>query len=77
MTLPELTIQIVPNGDPYPVLICLASNGAPILAVADVGPDFDPEAVGQEIVRGMRAWANLKRYYLDPVETPSTLWECN
>jgi len=30
----------VPNGDPYPVLICLP-DGTPLLAVADLSPDYD------------------------------------
>ena len=75
MNLPELSVMRVPSGDPYGVLICLP-NGTPLLAVADLEPDYDPEAVAQEIVRAMRAWANLKRYYLEPAERPSTLWEC-
>lgn len=77
MHLPDLKVMRVPGGDPYPVLLCVSSSGTPIAAIADLGPGFDPEAVAEEIVRATRAWANLKRYYLDPVEQPSTLWECN
>ena len=76
MHLPDLIVQRVPNGDPFPVLICIAATGTPILAVADLSPDYDPEVIAGEIVRGMRAWANLKRYYLEPAERPKTLWEC-
>lgn len=75
MHLPDLTLHRVPGGDPYPVLICLPC-GTPIAAIADLSPDYDPEAVAGEIVRAMRAWANLKRYYLEPAERPTTLWEC-
>lgn len=48
--LPELHAVGIPSGDPYPVLICLP-DGTPILAVADLSPDFDPVVVAQIVCR--------------------------
>ena len=44
--LPDLHPVGIPDGHPYPVLICLP-DGTPILAVADLAPDYDAVAVAR------------------------------
>lgn len=50
MNLPKLHWIRIPNGDPYPVLICLP-NDTPIMAIADLAPDYEVEEVAELICR--------------------------
>lgn len=61
MNLPELHCQTLPNGDPYPVLLCLP-NGTPIAAIADHSPDYPAEEIGEQIVNALRTASNVRLY---------------
>lgn len=65
MNLPELTIRRIPGALAYPVAILLPNN-TPICLMADLSPDYDPEAVAAEIVRATRLQANVRLYTIRP-----------
>lgn len=50
MKLPKIHWKRIPNGDPFPILICLP-NDTPIMAIADLAPDYDVEEVAEMVCR--------------------------